>query len=111
MERESFEDKEIAALLKASFVAIKVDREERPDIDHIYMAACQALTGQGGWPLTVVMTPDKKPFFAGTYFPKESRGQMPGLKEILTQIDRLWRENKERLLDSSQKITRHLRDV
>jgi hypothetical protein len=69
MERESFEDEEVAETLNRGFVAIKVDREERPDLDHVYMAVCQALTGQGGWPLTVLLTPDRKPFFAGTYFP------------------------------------------
>src|SRR5438067_5360715 len=73
MERESFEDEEVAKALNASFVCIKVDREERPDVDSVYMAVTQAMTGSGGWPMTVVMTPDKKPFFAGTYFPKHGR--------------------------------------
>jgi uncharacterized protein YyaL (SSP411 family) len=72
MERESFEDEEVAEALNRGFVSIKVDREERPDIDSIYMTVCQALTGHGGWPMTIFMTPDKKPFFAGTYFPSES---------------------------------------
>ncbi len=83
MERESFEDPEVAGILNKNYVSVKVDREERPDVDHIYMAVCQALTGQGGWPLTVIMTPDKKPFFAGTYFPKEARWGRAGLMEIL----------------------------
>jgi uncharacterized protein YyaL (SSP411 family) len=73
MERESFEDAEVAQLLNEVFVSIKVDREERPDLDNIYMTVCQMMTGSGGWPLTIIMTPEKKPFFAGTYFPKESR--------------------------------------
>ena len=79
MERESFEDEEVARMLNEYFVSIKVDREERPDIDTIYMSVCQALTGHGGWPLTILMTPDKKPFFAGTYFPKNDRIGMSGL--------------------------------
>ncbi len=73
MENESFEDNEIAGLMNDAFVSIKVDREERPDIDSIYMTVCQMLTGAGGWPLTIIMTPEKKPFFAGTYFPKDNR--------------------------------------
>jgi len=79
MESESFEDEEVAEILNKNFVSIKVDREERPDIDSIYMTACQALTGHGGWPLTIIMTPDKKPFFAGTYFPKKDRMECPDL--------------------------------
>ena len=73
MEKESFEDDQVSALMNKSFISVKIDREERPDIDGIYMTACQLLTGSGGWPLTIIMTPDKKPFFAGTYFPRESR--------------------------------------
>ena len=83
MERESFEDEDVANILNKHFVAIKVDREERPDIDHIYMSVCQALTGSGGWPLTIFMTPEAKPFYAGTYFPKYDRMGMPGLISIL----------------------------
>ena len=79
MERESFEDPETAALLNARFVAIKVDREERPDVDGIYMDAVQAMTGAGGWPMSVFLTPDGKPFYAGTYFPDEPRHGMPGV--------------------------------
>ncbi|MFN3694046.1 MAG: thioredoxin domain-containing protein, partial [Ignavibacterium sp.] len=73
MEKESFEDEEVAKLMNDTFVSIKVDREERPDIDGVYMSVCQMITGGGGWPLTIVMTPDKKPFFTGTYFPKYNR--------------------------------------
>ncbi|GAV24846.1 thioredoxin [Carboxydothermus islandicus] len=104
MERESFEDEEVADLLNKHFVAIKVDREERPDIDQIYMTACQAMTGQGGWPLTIIMTPEKKPFFAGTYFPKRSKWGRPGLIEILTEIAKLWETDREQLLTISKRL-------
>jgi len=104
MERESFEDEEVAALLNAHFVAVKVDREERPDIDHIYMAVCQAMTGHGGWPLTVFMTPDKKPFFVGTYFPKERKYGRPGLMDILRQVAEKWAEERERIIEVGKNI-------
>jgi len=90
MERESFSDPGIASLMNELFVCIKVDREERPDIDHHYMTVCQLLTGSGGWPLTIVMTPDRKPFFAGTYFPPDDRYGRPGMLQILPQIRDLW---------------------
>ncbi len=109
MERESFEDEEVAKLLNEHFIAIKVDREERPDIDHIYMSVCQALTGQGGWPLTIFMTPDRKPFYAGTYFPKNSRGGYPGIIEILEHINETWRSKKNTLEESSDKIMEHMK--
>jgi len=105
MERESFEDQEVADALNRNFVAIKVDREERPDIDQIYMTVCQALTGQGGWPLTVIITPDKKPFFAGTYFPKRSRWGRRGLLDILEQVADMWATNRDKLIQDSQAIT------
>jgi len=105
MERESFEDNEVADILNKHYVAIKVDREERPDVDTIYMAVCQALTGHGGWPLTVIMTPDKKPFFAGTYYPKTSSRGIPGLMDILIQVSGLWKTRKDELLASSDDIT------
>jgi uncharacterized protein YyaL (SSP411 family) len=108
MERESFEDNEVAEVLNAGFVAIKVDREERPDIDHIYMAVCQALTGSGGWPLTVIMTPDKKPFFAGTYFPKNSKWGRPGIIEILQAVRREWASDRQGLVENSEKIVSSL---
>lgn len=110
MERESFEDNEVAELLNKHFVSIKVDREERPDIDTIYMSVCQAMTGHGGWPLTVVMTPEKKPFFAGTYFPKKSSRGLPGVIDLLSQISSLWENEKERVLSSSREITQFLKD-
>lgn len=105
MERESFEDNEVADLLNRDFIAIKVDREERPDIDSIYMQACQALTGQGGWPLTIFMTPDKKPFFAATYIPKNSQRQMLGLTELLPRIVELWKNERHRIEDSGQRLS------
>ncbi len=92
MERESFEDAKVAEILNRHFVAVKVDREERPDIDNIYMEVCQAMTGSGGWPLTIIMTPEKVPFFAGTYFPKEERFGRPGIVQILTQLAEFWRQ-------------------
>ncbi len=104
MERESFEDEEVAKRLNASFVAIKVDREERPDIDHIYMTVCQALTGGGGWPLTVILTPERLPFFAGTYFPKHDRMGLPGLLTLLANINKLWADRREELLQSGAEI-------
>src|SRR5262245_19989337 len=95
MESESFEDAEVAALLNARFECVKVDREERPDVDQVYMAATQAMTGSGGWPMTIVMTPDKKPFFAGTYFPKATLGDRTGLMQILTQLAEAWKSKRK----------------
>ncbi|HVJ47797.1 thioredoxin domain-containing protein [Desulfitobacterium sp.] len=106
MERESFEDSEVAKLLNRYFVAIKVDREERPDIDHLYMEFCQALTGSGGWPLTVLMTPEKRPFYAGTYFPKHSRYGRPGLMDLLSQIGELWEKDEGKLRKSAEEIVK-----
>jgi hypothetical protein len=109
MERESFENDEVANLLNRYFVAIKVDREERPDVDHLYMAFCQALTGSGGWPLTVIMTPENKPFFAGTYFPKTERYGRPGLMELLEQVGTLWKTSEAKLRASSEEIVTAIR--
>jgi uncharacterized protein YyaL (SSP411 family) len=106
MERESFEDKEVAELINKNFVAIKVDREERPDIDHIYMDVCQSITGRGGWPLTVVLTPEQQPFFVGTYFPKTSREGFPGLMHILTVLDQHWREKRQTVLAEIAEISK-----
>jgi len=108
MERESFEDEEVAELLNTHFVAVKVDREERPDVDHVYMNVCQAMTGQGGWPLTIVMTPDKKPFFAGTYFPKRRRYGRPGLMDILEQIAQTWKEDAAGVAEAGGRIARKM---
>ncbi len=110
MEKESFEDPEIARILNENFVAIKVDREERPDIDSLYMSVCQMLTGSGGWPLTVLMTPDKEPFFAGTYFPKESHYGRPGLRDILLGVAQLWREDREKVLNSAGRVVSALKE-
>lgn len=104
MERESFEDLEVAELLNQYYVAIKVDREERPDIDHLYMGFCQALTGSGGWPLTILMTPEKQPFLAGTYFPKHSRYGRAGLLTLLGQHAEIWEENEDILLQNAMEI-------
>jgi uncharacterized protein YyaL (SSP411 family) len=95
MERESFENDAIAALMNEHFVSIKVDREERPDLDDIYMAATMAMTGQGGWPMTVFLSPDQRPFFAGTYFPPERRYGRPGFGELLERVAQAWREDRE----------------
>ncbi len=105
MEHESFEDQDVARLLNERMVSIKVDREERPDIDQIYMTVCQTLTGRGGWPLTVFMTPQRKPFFAGTYFPKRGRLGMTGFVEILEQLSGLWRNDREKILEVGDRIT------
>ena len=111
MEHESFEDDEVAKLLNENFVSIKVDREERPDIDTIYMAVCQAMTNSGGWPLNLFLTSDKKPFYAGTYFPKTERYGNPGLIAILQQISNLWKTNKESVIASSDQVTHTLQSM
>lgn len=108
MAHESFEDENVAAILNKFFISIKLDREERPDVDSVYMTVCQALTGSGGWPLTIIMTPDQKPFFAGTYFPKTSRYGMPGLIEILESVATQWKNSKEKLINSSDNILKEL---
>ena len=108
MEKESFEDEEVGEKLKEGFISIKVDREERPDVDSIYMTFCQATTGSGGWPLTIIMTPDKKPFFAGTYFPKKSHFGRPGLLNILDAVQKEWRDNREKLINSSERLMKDI---
>ncbi|MBD3232865.1 MAG: DUF255 domain-containing protein [candidate division Zixibacteria bacterium] len=104
MERESFEDTAIADLMNKSFICIKVDREERPDIDNIYMTVCQMLTGSGGWPLTVILTPDLEPFFAGTYFPKYSAYGRNGMNELIPALARAWKESRSEIVESSGRI-------
>ena len=104
LERESFEDEEVAHLLNKHFICIKVDREERPDIDSIYMSVCQSLTGHGGWPLTVFLTPDRHPFFAGTYYPKDDSRGMMGLMSLLRTVHEAWQGKRETLLDSAREI-------
>ncbi len=108
MERESFEDETVAGYLNEHFVAIKVDREERPDIDAVYMRVTQALTGQGGWPMSVFLTPDTTAFYAGTYFPKQSRFGMSGFSEVLAAIVKLWRDDRNKLLRQSGEIIKRL---
>ena len=108
MEHESFEDPVTAGIMNEHFINIKVDREERPDIDNIYMQAVVAMTRQGGWPMSVFLTPEGKPFYGGTYFPPVRRYNMPAFKEILLTIARLWREDVEQLLESSENISQHL---
>jgi hypothetical protein len=110
MERESFESEEIASVLNQHFVAIKVDREERPDVDRLYMLFVQASTGSGGWPMSVWLTPERKPFFGGTYFPPDNRFGRPGFRNILEQLARAWREDRARVEDSSNKVIEQLRE-
>lgn len=111
MERETFEDEEAAQALNDAFVCVKVDREERPDIDATYMAVCQAMTGHGGWPLTILMTHEKKPFYAGTYFPKESRHGRPGILDLSASIKKSWQEQRSHVLDVATNITSQLKQL
>lgn len=111
MAHESFEDNKTAELLNKHFISIKVDREERPDIDSVYMSVCQAFTGSGGWPMSIFMTWDKKPFFAGTYFPKNSQYGMPGFSQLLNTITKQWKSNRADLLESAEEIITHLKNT
>ena len=108
MERESFENTEVAAFMNNHFVNIKVDREERPDVDHIYMDAIQAITGSGGWPLNVFLTPDRQPFYGGTYFPPQKAFNRPSWKEILHFVFDAYKNRKEEVIDQAQNLTEHL---
>jgi uncharacterized protein len=108
MERESFEDPEIAAVMNELFVPIKLDREERPDLDSIYMEACQAMTGQGGWPLNVFLTPDQVPFFAGTYFPPDSRMGMPSWRSVLEAVAKAWEDRRDEIEAGGGRIAERL---
>jgi uncharacterized protein YyaL (SSP411 family) len=108
MERESFENEAIAAYLNEHFVAIKVDREERPDVDAVYMAVTQQMTGSGGWPMSVFLTPARKPFFAGTYFPPQDRFGRPGFRTLLGKVSDAWTERRDEVVASSEQITRAL---
>ncbi len=105
---ESFEDAKIAELLNQYYISIKVDKEERPDIDSVYTSVCQAFTGSGGWPTSIFMTWEQKPFFAGTYFPKTTRGGMIGFRELILKIHEIWEDNREALLQQSEYIMEHL---
>src|SRR5262252_5906194 len=113
MERESFENEEIANLMNQHFISIKVDREERPDIDNIYMQAVQALTQQGGWPMTVFLTPDGRPFYGGTYFPPDDRQYgrqtLPGFRSILLSIARLYAQKREDVEEQAEQLATFLR--
>ncbi len=108
MEHESFENPEIAGVMNKYFVSIKVDREERPDVDNIYMKAVMSLTGSGGWPLSVFVTADRKPFYGGTYFPPDSQWGRPGFKELLLSINDAWQNKREELVKSSHSITQNI---
>jgi uncharacterized protein YyaL (SSP411 family) len=104
MAHESFEDDQTAALLNQRFVSVKVDREERPDVDAVYMEAVQAITGRGGWPMTVFLTPDRRPFYGGTYFPKEGRGGLPGFTTVLEAIHAAWRERRDDVVEQAEQL-------
>ena len=108
MEHESFENHEVAAVLNREFVAIKVDREERPDVDRVYMAFVQATTGSGGWPMSVWLTPALQPFYGGTYFPPASRWQRPGFVDVLLEIARAWKTERTRVVESAASLTERL---
>ena len=108
MESESFENKEVAEVLNKNFVSIKVDREERPDVDRVYMAFVQATTGSGGWPMSVWLTPHLEPFYGGTYFPPQSQWGRPGFLDILKEITRTWEEEHEKVLQSASAIISRL---
>src|SRR6516225_11943224 len=104
MEHESFENESIAAVMNEHFVSIKVDREERPDLDHIYQNVVQMLSGQGGWPLTMFLTPEQEPFYGGTYFPPEDRYGRPSFKRLVLALADAWRNKREEILRSSAQL-------
>ena len=111
MERECFEDDEVAKILNSNFISIKVDREQRPDIDSIYMSVCQMMTQRGGWPLSIFITPKKEPFFAGTYFPKNGKDKMVGFVDLLNNIINVWNNNKPDIFKSAESIIKSLKDI
>ena len=111
MAHESFESDGVAAVLNESFVSIKVDREERPDVDRVYMTFVQATTGSGGWPMSVWLTPDLQPFYGGTYFPPTSKWQRPGFIDVLQEIARVWRDERENVVQSAASIVERLRGL
>ena len=111
MERESFENPEIAALMNEHFVNIKVDREERPDLDQIYMSAVMAMTGQGGWPMSVFLTPELKPFFGGTYFPPSDSRGMAGFPRVLLSVHQAWQERQDEITESAAEMTEQLKAI
>ncbi len=105
MEKESFEDQQVAGLMNEAFISIKVDREERPDIDNVYMTACQLMAGNGGWPLTIIMAPDKRPFFAGTYFPKKTSFGRIGMVDLIPRITAIWNTDRQKLMQLAGEVT------
>ena len=111
MARESFDDREVARAMNEVFVSVKVDREERPDIDAVYMTVCQLMTGSGGWPLTIIMTPEKEPFFAGTYFPKERMYGRMGMRQLIGEINRVWKEQQGRIATVTQEVKKALEQL
>jgi hypothetical protein len=111
MEHESFENDAIAELLNRDFISIKVDREERPDVDRVYMSFVQATTGQGGWPMTVFLTPELKPFYGGTYFPPTSRWGRPGFADLITELARVWKDDRPKVNEAASELTERLRTV
>ena len=111
MERESFENPDIAALMNEHFVNIKVDREERPDLDQIYMSAVMAMTGHGGWPMSVFLTPELKPFFGGTYFPPSDSRGMAGFPRVLSSVHQAWQERRDEIIESAAEMTRAVAGV
>src|SRR5688572_3331451 len=111
MEHESFENREIADVLNRHFVSIKVDREERPDVDRVYMTFVQVTTGSGGWPMSVWLTPSLQPFYGGTYFPPAPKWGKPGFVDVLEEIARVWREEREKVEQSAASIVSRLRSV
>ena len=104
MDRESYEDPEMAAIINEHFVAVKVDRDERPDVDARYQAAVSAISGQGGWPLTGFLTPDGRPYFGGTYFPRDDRYGRPGFGRVLLTMSQVWKERREEALESAASV-------
>jgi len=109
MEHESFENEEVAALMNENLINIKVDREERPELDQIYMNAVQIMTGHGGWPMSVFLTPDLEPFYGGTYWPPYPRMGMPGFVQVLEAIDEAWRNRRDQAVQQAAQLTEHLR--
>ena len=108
MEKESFEDQIVAKKMNDTFINIKVDREEMPEVDHLYMSVCQAMTGRGGWPLTIIMTPDKEPFFSGTYFPKNTKGSIPGMLQLIPSLNNAWLYRQHEIIKSIKNIKNYL---
>src|SRR6185503_19797695 len=111
MEHESFESRDLAAVLNEHFVSIKVDREERPDVDRVYMTFVQGTTGSGGWPMSVWLTPDLKPFYGGTYFPPSAQWGRPGFVDVLKQMAQVWRADRNMIEQSAESVTGQMRDA